>query len=167
MLKRNTSDSYPGADFVAANPVSGADCCMQQSVQLIIVQLRVLGIPFILRGGRLYFDQADAGQVDMCQGVAPTISGMDSPNWEDAAARSIEAADKGAVEGEVWVGDAATWAASVLKVQQTVDLWAGANIEVTAVKGGFPTSPPAAYVYVMNGCGRQNAVGYEIAWIVP
>lgn len=164
MLKRNTSDSFPGADFVAADPVSAADCCLQQSVALIIVQLRILDIPFIMRGGRLYFDQSDAGQITMCQGAAPLITGMSTTDWDDAAVVSIQCSDMGAVQGEVWVGDAATWAASVLRVEQTVDTWVPPNIGITTVQGGFPNSPPPAYAYVMNGCGRPSAAGYEIAW---
>jgi hypothetical protein len=92
---------------------------------------------------------------------------MDNTDWEDAVARQLTVDDKGEVEGEVWVGDAATWDGSVLKVEQTVDTWAGATIDITTVKGAFPTSPPAAYAYVLNGCGRPNAVGSEMAWIVP
>lgn len=167
MLKPNTSDSYPGADFVAADPVSSADCCQQQSVALLIVQLRILNAPFIMRGGKLYFEQAAAAQLDMCLGAAPTISALDSNDWDDAETRLITAANKGAVEGEVWVGDSATWAGSVLKVEQTVVTWAGADIEITTVKGGFGWSPPPGYVYVVNACGRPNAVGYEMAWVSP
>jgi len=152
---------------VAADPVSGADCCLQQSVALIIVQLRILDVPFIIRGGRLYFDQSSAGQLDMCLGVAPGISSMDTNQWDDAEAHQLICTDMGAVEGECWVGDAATWAGSVLKVEQTVDLWDPPDLHITSVKGGFPWSPPPAYAYVLNGCGRPNAVGFEIAWVSP
>lgn len=166
MLGRNTSDSYPGADFVAADPVSEAECCLHQSVSSIIDELRSEGIPFIIRGGTLYFDQGDDEQEIMCQGAAPEISGMDNDQWENGVTRLIEVANKGVAEGEVWVGDAATWAGSVLKVEQTVDVWAGDDIEITTVMGGFGESPPPAYVYVFNGCGRGNVVGFEIAWII-
>lgn len=165
MLKRNTSDSFPGADFVAADPVSVEDCCLHQSVASIITELRAEGIPFIMRGGRLYFDQGDDEQEIMCQGPAPEISGMDATDWEDNVTRLVTVDDKGVAEGEVWVGDAATWAGSVVKVEQTVDTWAGDDIEITTVQGVFELSPPAAYVYVINGCGRVSAVGSEIAWI--
>lgn len=165
MLKRNTSDSYPGADFVAADPITAAECCQHQSVASMIAALVALGAPYIMRGGKLFFDQAAMDQVTMCTGPAPDIQGMSATDWEDGMPIQIDVDDRGEPPGEVWVGSNANFGASMTLVEQTVNLWSPGDIQITSVQGGFGTSPPPAFCFVVNNCGRPNLVGFQIAWI--
>lgn len=164
-LKANESDSFPGARLVAVNPITSGECCQHATTESLAVAVLAAGGAATFRGGKLFLEVSEGTELDVCSGPAPTISGMDSDQWENNVTRLIQGVDKGTAEGEVWVGDAATWDASVLRVQQTVDTWLGDDIEITTVQGGFPLSPPVAYAYVFNACGRPNAVGFEMAWI--
>lgn len=166
MLKRNTSDSFPGADFVAADPIAAEECCLYSTTAELAAMLGSLGVPYVFRMGKLWWDAEAAALQNLCFGAAPTISDVIPAAFGHDEGVSVVAAQKGEVEGEVWVGDAATWAESVVKVQQTVTTWPGETIAVQTVIGEFGASPPPAYVYVFNACGRGNAVGFEIEWLV-
>lgn len=161
MLKPNTSDSFPGADYVAADPVSAEECCLHQSVAAMIVALRAADKPFIMRGGRLYFDQAGADLLTMCSGAAPTISGIDPLAIVVDLVSDITCTGAGAVEGEVWLGSANTWAGSGVKVEQNVQGWADTSIGITGIRGALPAAPTKVYCYVFNACDRGNVAGFE------
>lgn len=161
MLKLNTSDSFPGADFVAADPVSGLECCQHQSVALIIAQLRILGKPFIMRGGRLYFDQDPGDELTMCKGPDPAVTGSDPTPYEVTSAGEVAGTNFGVDQGKVWIGNASTYEGSSVKVEQTMDQWADELIDITVVKDGLPLDPTPVWVFVENTCGRITAAGWQ------
>lgn len=163
MLKQNTSDSFPGADFVAADPVSSADCCKHQSVGALIAALVALGKPYTMRGGRLYFDQEAADQLTMCKGVDPSPTGAFPDPFETEAAGEVTGTGFDASEGKVWLGNAATYAGSSIKVEQTITDWADEQIFITAVRGELAQAPASVWVFVENACGRISSVGFEHA----
>lgn len=165
MLKRNTSDSYRGADFVAADPIAPEECCLFSTVKDLAAALSSFGVAYVFRAGKLWWDAEEAARQNLCFGVAPAPTGMQNTDVEDTVANAVTNDDFGAEEGKVWIADAADWDEAVVKVEQTVDLWTDDDIDFTAVQGELPASPPAAYVFVENACGRRNAVGFEVAII--
>lgn len=166
MLRENDGDSFPGATHYAFAPVSSGECCLLQSVDALSAALSAAGHSYTFRGGRLFFEISDEDLEDLCKGPEPNPTGMDNTDLEDGTPRQVTGTDFGPSEGELWLGNAATWAGSGVKVEQTVDVWTATQIDFTVVQGALPESPPAAYLYVFNACVRANAVGFEVAIVV-
>ena len=166
MLKVSQSDSFPGARYVAADPISESEFCLARSVQLIADVCDAGGYPYTIRMGKIFFDMDAAEYMDASKGVEPAPTGMMNTDVEDGIANAVTDADFGGETGKVWIADNATWDSAEVKVEQTVDVWTDEDSDFTAVQGGLPVSPPAAYLFVENACGRRNAVGFEVAIVV-
>ena len=166
MLKANPGPGYPGAFYVASEPVTAANCCLAQSVQLLAAVCVSVGVAYSIIGGEIFMEITSPDLLDECQGLAPTCGDMMSEDVENGIANTVATTNAGAVEGEVWLGDAATYAGSVVLVQQTVDAWADISVDFTAVQGAHGASPPPLYLYVLNACGRPNAVGRTVTMVV-
>ncbi|GAH89012.1 unnamed protein product, partial [marine sediment metagenome] len=157
--------SYPGADFVAADPIGPGECCLYSTTAELAGILGSLGVPYILRMGKLWWDGEAAALQNLCFGPAPAPTGMGNTDVEDGVVNAVSNDDFGVEEGKVWLADSSNWDSAVVKVEQTIDVWVDSEIDFTAVQGGLPASPPAAYLFVENACGRRNAVGFEVAII--
>lgn len=161
MLKRNTSDSYPGATYVGSDPVSEAECCLLRSVAAIAAAADASGAPYAIRGGRIFVDISDEDKVDLCLGLEPAPASTVPPIMQVASSAEVAGTSFGAVEGELWLTENADWELSLTKVEQTVTAWLDELITITVVGDGLPESPTKVYLWVINACGRRNLVGLE------
>lgn len=160
MLKRNTSDSFPGATYVAANPVSETECCLLRSVAAIAAAADAGGMPYTIRMGKIFVDITDEGKLDSCLGVEPGPDSTLPLPMVLAESATVGGTSFGAAEGEVWLTENGDWDASAQKVKQTVVVWGDESITITVIGDELPESPADVYLWVFNGCGRRNAVGF-------
>lgn len=166
-LIANETDSFPGANQLAVAPFSSADCCLFATVELLSQELGRLGIPCTLRAGQLFFEETDAALLTMCSGPAPTVTSVFPDPMMDGQPNDVVGTSFGAIEGEVFITDAATFEGSVLKVLQTIGDWDLELIDIQVVRGGLPMPPTKVYVYAFNACGRGNLVGFETTMAGP
>ncbi|MBA7690485.1 hypothetical protein ES703_99013 [subsurface metagenome] len=161
-IRVNTSDSFPGAQSAFIPPVVKGDCCLFQDVQSMMAHASEQGWPATVKGGVAYVKASLAQIQGVCLiGVPNAVTPVPDPivllqTW------NITGFLFGIVEGEVWLGSAATWAGSGTKVQQNVNAWSWETISMfQPVQGGLPLSPAHVYLYVINDCGQRNPVGTE------
>lgn len=166
MLRENDSDSFPGAPYVAANPISGNECCLHSTMASLVDALVAAGAPYTFRGGRLFFDTAAAALDTICRAQAPNPEGMQSTDLEDFTPNSVIGTLFGEDEGEVWVTSTPNFELAPIRVEQTVDVWGDEQVEFTAVQGGLPTSPPMVYLWVVNACGRPSDDKLNVDFVV-
>jgi hypothetical protein len=167
MLKENTSDSYPGAGYVAVDPVTSAECCSLQSEAAIVAGCVAAGYAYIYRAGRLWIGADVAQMLALCQGVLPIPASFSADPMTVGAAYDCVGTLFGAVEGTFWLTDDGTWGSEGVKVGQTIGLWEVDNIDFDVVKGGLPVSPTKIYGYVETLCGAVNAAGLEGTIVDP
>ncbi len=161
MLKVNTSDSFPGAGYVAGNPVTEEECCLLRSVAAIAAAADAGGIPYTIRMGKIWVDITAGGVLDSCLGVEPAPASTVPAIMEVAASAEALGTSFGALQGELWLTENADWDLSMTKVEQTVTEWLDEGITITVVGDGLPESPTKVYLWVINACGRRNLVGLE------
>lgn len=161
-IRRNDSDSFPGAQSLFVPPVVKGDCCLFQDVQSMMAHAAAEGWPATVKGGVAHVSASLAEIQTVCLiGEPNAVTPVPDPlvmlqTW------NITGFDFGLVEGEVWLGSAATWAGSGTKVQQNVNAWSAETISMLQpVQGGLPLHPAHVYLYVINDCGERNAVGTE------
>lgn len=167
-IRVNNSDSYPGANSIFAVPVTKADCCLFQTRQEMGEHAVAEGWPYTIKGGACMVD-ASLGQIQtVCLIGEPVISSLTPDPLEVMGPWAVYGPDFGSVEGEVWLGSHDTWEASSTKVKQNVSEWHADNLIMgVPVQDGLPVSPSHVYVYVINGCGERNAVGFETELLMP
>ena len=120
------------------------------------------GWPYTVKGGVVHVDASLAEIRTVCFIGEPTITQLWPDPLQTVGSWSIDGSNFGTVEGEVWLGDAATWEGSETRVKQTVSGWDPEAIGMSVVvQDGLPLSPAHVYVYVINDCGERNAVGFE------
>ncbi|MCP4650974.1 MAG: PQQ-binding-like beta-propeller repeat protein [PVC group bacterium] len=98
----------------------------------------------------------------------PSISGVDPTSFMDSdTGIDISGADFGASQGTgiLEIGDAATYAACVTKVSQTVTSWADDTITFTAVQGAL--TPGTVYLYVTDDNGHVSAAQSATLTVPP
>ena len=161
MLKPNTSDSYPGAAFVAADPVSSAECCAAQSTAALVAGAVAAGYPYIFRGGRLFIDATEEQITALCAGVLPIPTSFSADPMIIGTANDCLGTLFGASAGTFWLTDHAVWGSEAVKVEQTIGLWEVDAIDFDVVQDGLPTTPTKIYGYVETLCGAVNAAGLE------
>lgn len=161
MLKLNTSDSFPGATYVAANPVASAECCARTSTAAIVTACVAEGYPYIYRAGQLWIACSPAQMTALCAGVIPIPTSFSADPMIVGTANDILGTLFQAVEGLLWLTDHGTWGSEAVKVQQVIGLWEVEAIDFDVTKGGLPVAPTKIYGYVETLCGAVNAAGLE------
>ncbi len=167
MLVANTGERYPGAFFVGAAVVTEVECCLAQSVQLLAAAAVAAGVAYSIVEGKIFMEIGAAELLDECKGEAPTIATLPGAAMVDGVSVFGTGLNYGVTEGEVWVGDAASFASSVLLVESSVDIWTPTRVDFTPIQGAFGLSPPPVWVYFLNACGRPNLVGFPATWVAP
>ena len=161
-IRRNDSDSFPGAQSAFIPPVVKGDCCLFQDVQTMMGHAAAEGWPATVKGGVCYVKASLAEIQGVCLIGEPIITQVVPDPIVVGAEWTVPGFNFGAVEGELWLGNAATWAGSGTRVQQGVSFWSGFSIGADApVLDGLAQSPAHVYIYVINDCGQRNAVGFE------
>lgn len=160
-IRRNDSDSFPGAASAFVPPVTSADCCLFSTVQEMAEEAAAAGWPYTVKGGQVFVDASLVQIGTVCFIGEPTISGL-VPDPLIVNPWVVNGTNYGSVQGEVWLGNASTWAGSGIRVEQNVAAWGGAAINMNPpVQDGLPAAPAHVYVYVINDCGERNAAGFE------
>lgn len=166
-IRVNNSDSFPGAESLFVPPVVKADCCLFQTRQAMAEHAAAEGWPYTIKGGVVHVDASLAEIQTVCLIGEPTITGLDPDPIVAAAGLGVTGTNFGTVEGELWLGNASTWAGSSTRIQQPIQSWGAENVICPAVaQDGLPGPPDHVYVYVINDCGERNAVGYETEFSV-
>lgn len=161
MLVENQTDSYPGAAYVAADPVTSGQCCLAQSMAAIAAAADAAGHAYVIRGGALYLDVSAAELEDLCKGLEPAPATINSDPMTEGVPTFVAGTLFGSVEGDLWLTDNAAWGSEGVKVQQTVSVWGPPQVDFTPVMGGLPVDPNPCWLYVENACGRANLVGLQ------
>lgn len=164
----NDSDSFPGAAAIAEPPYSWADCCKYGTLEELYNAMQAAGHACTFRGGKVYVEQTVAQLVTACAVAAPTVTGVNPDPLNDGGIFTTGGTGFQAAGGELWLADAATWAGSVVKVEQTTSAWGDTSVTVPSLnRGGLPLDPAHVYVYVYTRCGQRNAVGFETEIAAP
>ena len=161
MLKENTSDSFPGANYVARDPIAPAECCAYWTVAGLLPRLVGEGKPYIFRGGRLYFEATPAELAAICAGWEPEPTAFSADPLIPTDPYYIAGTLFGAAEGRFWLTDAAAWGEEVYIQEQAVIAWAADKVDFTATQDSLPLEPTPVYGYVETACGMINQVGVE------
>lgn len=161
MLKENTSDSYPGANLVATDPIAPAACCAYSTVAGLLPVVIAAGKPYIFRGGRLYFHATPAQLTSMCVGPDPAPTAFNDTDMIIDVEYWLVGTLFGTATGRFWLTDDPAWGEELVIVEQTVNDWAATRVDFTTVLDGLPTGPTKVYGYVETACGPVNAVGME------
>jgi len=161
-IRRNDSDSYPGANSLFVAPVTKADCCLFQTVQAMMEHARAQGWPATVKGGQCMVDASLAQIQTVCLIGEPEISSVVPDPLQEVMPWEVHGSNFGLVIGEVWLASHDTWEASTTKVRQTEPGWSDTLLAVSLpTMDGLPSLPEHVYVYVINHCGQRNAVGCE------
>jgi len=143
-------------------PVTKADCCLFQTVQEMAENAAAEGWAYTIKGGVVHLDASLEDVAGVCFIGESVIDSVDPDPLEWGAPWTVNGSNFGDVEGEVWLGSAATWEGSTTKVELAVSAWGPTVVGGTEViVDGLPYSPSHVYVYVINDCGERNAVGFE------
>jgi len=143
-------------------PVTKADCCLFQTVQEMAENAAAEGWAYTIKGGVVHLDASLEDVAGVCFIGESVIGSLLPDPVLLGVAWTVSGSNFGEVEGEVWLGSAATWEGSVVKVEQNVSLWTEESIGMAEpVQGGLPLDPEHVYVYVINDCGERNTVGFE------
>lgn len=159
MLKVSKSDSFPGARYVAGDPILESEFCKAQSVQLIAGVCDAGGYPYTIRMGKIFVDMSEADFLDESQGEEPAPTGINMEPMVVGVGNFATGTLFGTEDGRVWVSDNAVWGAEVVLVEQTMTSWGVAQVDFDPVRGGLPQHPTPVYVYIENACGRVNLAG--------
>lgn len=161
MLKRNTSDSFPAAEFVAADPVSEAECCGARSTDALVAGCVAEGYPYVFRAGRLWIDASAEQIAVLCQGALPLPTSFSADPMTVSSPAWVYGTLFGTDQGKFWLTDNGTWGSEGVKVQQTIGIWDHDEIDFDVIKGGLPVAPTKIYGYVETYCGAVNPAGLE------
>lgn len=161
MLRGNDSDSFPGANWVGADPVTSGECCQRQSIALMAAAAAALGLPYTIKGAQIFLDASPGELNDLCLGDEPAPTSFDADPMDEGAEHHCLGTKFGGVEGKFYLTEASTWVASQNRVQQGGISWGDTDITFTMAGDGLVTTPTKIYGYVENACGRVNAAGLE------
>lgn len=161
MLKVNTSDSFPGALYVASNPIEDGECCAMATAAAIGAACAAAGYPHTYRMGRLWVDCTEEQMAAICAGVIPIPTSFSNDPLTVDGAENIYGSLFQETEGSFWLTDNAVWGDEGVKVLQVIGLWSHNDIDFTVTKGGLAEAPAKIYGYVETPCGAVNAAGYE------
>lgn len=167
MLKKNTSDSYPGANYVAADPVTEAECCLLRSVAAIAAAADAGAYPYAVRMGMIFVDIDDASKLNACQGLEPVVTLVEPDPLIEEGGGTVTGTEFGLPQGVLWITDNVAWGAEAVQVEQVAGPWTDTSIDFTVASDELPTSPAKAWLYVQNACGRVNLVGFEVTLEAP
>lgn len=167
MLKVNATGKYPGAGYFGAGTIEASECCGLYTVAELAAMCGAAGYPYIVIGGEVFMEISSGQLATACAVSPPDVDQMDSADLVNGEAREVLVDYSGAREGEVWVGDNATWGSCVELVEQTVTAWIEGQVNITCVDGTFVDGPYVAYLFVQSACGARNAVGFPVTWPEP
>lgn len=166
-LNENKTDSYPGAEWQASEPIGKSDCCQGQSVPLMAGKLATAGLPYIVKGGAIFID-ATAEEIATACGIGtPTISNANPIAGVTGTHVTTTGTNYGAVQGKAWLTNAATWAGSSIFVEQGIQSWATGQVVFSAAQDSLPIEPEFVYIYIENDCGERNTAGWPWQFVAP
>lgn len=167
VLKANTSDSFPGAAYVASDPVTAGECCLHATIAGLADAVAAEGVAYTFRGGRLYINGTAANIEDVCSGDEPVVTLVEPDPLIEDGGGTVTGTDFALPQGKLWITDNVAWGAEGVKVEQVAGPWSDTSIDFTVALNGLPQDPAHAWLYVENDCGRANLVGYELEIQAP
>jgi hypothetical protein len=164
MLYAKRTTAFPGAQSIAVPPVTALDCAAHPSLDDLVRAESAAGHGATIRQGRGFLEEPLSGLAVLCALPTPVITGSTPDPVEDLELETTVGTQFGAVAGEVWIGNAPTWALSTHVKKQTTSFWSGTEARYGFDRGAFLEL--AWWVYVVRSTGERSA-GWRVDVQLP